>query len=252
MTVGEKPDAALKQLTKCGLGKEKFYRREIVMRQLTEVLHQNESAVRRRVLILDEAEEGSLKSEALVYLLREFPPQTEMFHLIYETLSRRILRMLYKYRRKVGDFDEFLQSVNVALLEKILDFETNQGDYAQVSFGQFVLGLAQNELRKFGARERKDAVTDSTDDAAQDESKTEISDDEITVEKKLLLREAVNQLPENIKEACVLHFLKGWKIKSNDETEPTLVKHFRKSDRQIRNWLADAKRILADWQGVLR
>jgi DNA-directed RNA polymerase specialized sigma24 family protein len=250
----KEPNITLKTLTNCNKDNVPYFRRDLVTRQIKEVLSQATETIRHRILITDEASEDALKSETLVYLLREFW-QTEMFNLIYETLSQRILRIIYQFRQQISSFDDFAQNIQLTFLEKVLDFETNQGDYAQVSFGEFIIGLKLNEYRKYGVRAKKDGITDSTDEnieAETDKSKTELASNEITIEKRLLHREALKQLPDKIREACILHYLKGWKIKSNNENEPTLAKHFQKSDRQIRNWLREAAVILADWKGVLR
>lgn len=242
----EKKAIAIKPLGGKSLDNAPYVRREEVSAQIFETLLLEFDEMRREIL------SGNLKSETLVYLFREFF-EAGLRDEIYEVLSKNVLRLLTKYRGRVKDFEEFSQNIQLELLKKICNFDTSSGDYAQVSFGEFIIGLAQNEFRKYLVKDKKDSITDSTETEKEDDGKIfELESKGISAEKKLLIREAISQLPENLREACILHYLKGWKIKSNNEFEPTLTKYFQKSDRQIRNWFAEAERILADWKGVLR
>lgn len=243
----EKIAIEIKQLNGKTLDNVSYKRREDTTLQIIASLRLEKTELRRRIA------DGDLKSETLVYLFREFL-ESDLRDEIYTVLSKRILAILFKrFHAKVKDFDDFAQNIQTDFLEKVCDFVTSKGDFAQASFGNFILGLAQNEFRKYIIKAKKDAKTDATDEDAKDERAAfELESNEITDEKKLLIREALSQLPENIRQACILHYLKGWKIHSKNDFEPTLTKYFEKSDRQIRNWLSQAEKILADWKGVLR
>ena len=71
----------------------------------------------------------------------------------------------------------------------------------------------------------------------------------LSPEKRLMLREGLLLLPEPIRTAFVLHHYDGWQIESNDPQAPTIAKHFGKTPRTIRNWMAQAEAILESWRG---
>ncbi|MGI8543462.1 MAG: hypothetical protein ACR2MD_08270 [Aridibacter sp.] len=236
----------IKNLTKKTSGGELLYQRDEVVRQIEGLAAIDFAELKRRILITDEKSANSLKSETLVFLLREWF-QKEYFNEIYQTLSLRILGIIGKYRAKVEDFTEVSQNVQLEFLQKVLDFKTDAGDYAQVSFGEFIVGLALNEFRKYGTVNQRENLTDSIDADAEDEEtppKFNFATRKISPEDEVFLNEALRKLPTNIREAFILYHYYNYKIKSKKTDEPTLTEYFQKSDKTIRNWLKNAEDIL--------
>lgn len=235
-------------LTRTNSEGELLYRRDEVVRQIEELAAIDFTKLKRRILITDEKSANSLKSETLAFLLRECF-QKECFNEIYETLSLRILGIIGKYRAKVSDFAEFSQNIQLDFLQKVLDFKTDAGDYAQVSFGEFIIGIALNEFRKYRTVNDRENITDSIDADAENEEtppKFNFQKRKISPEDEAFLKEALRKLPTNIREAFILYHYFNYKIKSKKTDEPTLTEYFQKSDKTIRNWLKNAEDILDD------
>ncbi len=55
-------------------------------------------------------------------------------------------------------------------------------------------------------------------------------------------------LPEPMRTAYILRHGNNWQIESIEDGVPTLSKHFGKTERTIRNWLAEADRRLQKWK----
>lgn len=225
-----------------------YHRRPVVVRELEEIQEISPAELNTRISVADEKDENSLKSETLVFLLRELF-QKDGFNEIYETLSKRILRILYRKSPEGESAEDFYQRVQLIFLQKVLDFKTNGGDYAQVSFGQFVIGLAQNEKSRFYTVNKRNQKTDSADEDYEDEEMTtkfHFESRTISPEENLFVEEALRHLPQNLREAFVLHHYYNYQVKSKKKDKPTLTGYFQKSDKTIRNWLKEAEEILED------
>lgn len=237
----------IRNLTGTTTAGKTFQRRAEVLCQLEELSEINFTVLQKRILISDEKAENSLKSETMVFLFRELF-QKQGFDEIYETLSGRILQIIGRYRSKVKDFKEFSQNVQLEFLKKVLDFESDKGDYAQVSFGEFIVGLALNEFRNYITKDNREYVTDSIDEDFGEEDKTpkfNFESRNISPEDQTFVNQALKKLPANLREAFILYHFYNYKIRSKKEIEPTLTEHFQKSDKTIRNWLNEAEEILA-------
>ena len=238
----------IKKLTGTNKDGKTYYRRTEVLRQLEEIQDIDFDKIKARIGVSDEKDFGSLKSETLVFLLRELF-QKEGFEEIYETLSKRILRIIYHQKPENENRDDFAQRVQLEFLEKVLDFETNEGDYAQVSFGQFINGLALNEKSRHYTLNKRETVTDSIEaDSENEENQTKFDFEtrNLSPEDKTFINQALAKLPTKIRQAFVLHYYYNYKIKSIKKDEPTLTEYFGKSDKTIRNWLTEAEQILED------
>ncbi len=223
-----------------------FQRRSAVLCQLEEIATIDFSELKKRILVSDESAKDSLKSETLVFLLRELFQQ-DGFNEIYETLSERILKIIGKYRAKVKDFTEFSQIVQLEFLKRVLDFKSDSGDYAQVSFGEFIVGIVSNEFRKYITKDNQENATDSIDEDLGEEDKFsnfEIKSRNISPEDQTFANQALKNLPTNLREAFILYHFYNYKIKSKKSDEPTLTEYFQKSDKTIRLWLEKAEEIL--------
>lgn len=244
--IAQKLQFQIKNLSGTTTAGETFQRRVEVLCQLEEIAEFDFNDLKRRILISDENAEDSLKSETLVFLFRELF-QKDGFDEIYETLSDRILQIIGKYRVKVKDFREFSQNVQLEFLKKVLDFESDKGDYAQVSFGEFIVGIALNEFRKYRTKDDRKNITDSIDEDAGEEDKSpkfEFKSRNISPEDQTFVNQALRKLPANLRDAFILYHFYNYKIKSKRKDEPTLTEYFQKSDKTIRNWLNEAEKIL--------
>lgn len=199
-----------------------------------------------------------LLDETIVYLLRE-PEIDESFQeILYGELNRRIWKLLKKFYKRFdnpADFEDFGQKIEMAILKKIFDTETDLADYAQVNFGDFVVKTAKvvwrGELVKI-EREKEIFYSEreSDEDNFQGIENTLKSNDSLT-DYTMMLKEGLNKLPPHIMLVAEL-LLDGWQIESKDESEPTISKKLDVSSRTIRNWLKEARAILADYKAEVR
>lgn len=235
-----------------------YCRRPEVEAQIRQALSHNADEIQTRLEVVDQTDERFLKSETLIYLLREFfeRGENDMFNAIYETLSERIYHLLRRHKIKfaeTSDFEDFLQDVQLIMLDKILDFESDHGDYAQVSFGDFVVTIAVNEIKKYFGKLKQAAEMIALDEEnEEDKPKFELVAQGLSSEKMLVLREAIGNLPDHIREVAFLHYVEGWQIDSQNPHEPTLSKKYQKSEKTIRNWLRKAAELLSDWKGEIK
>lgn len=202
---------------------------------------------------------GYLLDETIVYLIRERKDDGFFVETLYAELNGRIWKLLLKFRGKfnnAADFEDFGQKVEMEIIKKIFDFNHDSGDYAQVNFGHYVVMAAKVAWRGRLAnviRENEMFETEREEDESTGErSENRFVSNEITTEEKMILQARLAQLPENVRAVAVLHYLDGWQIESKDERQPTISRLFNVSSRTIRNWLVQAREILAAQEGELR
>lgn len=245
-------------LTHKGRDRRAYVRREEVSRQLEELSISPEEVLLKRIKIEQEEDKESIKSESLVFLYRQYMT-TALADDIFITLSLRIRRLVNQFRGRFVnsevDFEDFLQSMNFSVLEKIAD-ESDAGDYAQVSFGPFVLGLAQNLLRKQYRENKLIKATDSLDESIDgtDEAPKRINlvSSDLSAENRLLIYEAINSVSEPYRTAWLLYHLDGYQIESKDADETTIAKLLGVTGRTVRNRLTEAQKQIEVWKGGSR
>jgi DNA-directed RNA polymerase specialized sigma24 family protein len=254
------PTAVVKPLTKRTKETQVVYhRREEVERQIERVHSLKSSQIFELLQTSHRSEPDYLFDETIVYLIRERRaggdvPEIEAF---YRVLNVRVWRLLNKYRSKFGDranFEDFGQQVGIAILDKIFDIESDSADYAQVNFGDYAVAAAQTIWkRRLVSHMREDQHSGDPRDGDDDEADpiSEISAGETKILEQLIITEAIRSLPEHLKTVAVL-LADGWKIESNDPTEPTISRQMRVSSRTIRNWVIEAREILDEYKGGSR
>jgi DNA-directed RNA polymerase specialized sigma24 family protein len=248
------PNAAFEiaPLTKKAENGNVYVRRREVLEQLEVLVRLTPAELETRVRVLKESEEGSVKSENLVFLLRKFHG-TALSDVIWNTISSRIGSIVGRNFRNIRKenphrAEEFLQEILTRVIFKILDFEKDDGQYAQVSFGEFVAGYDSNAFRKYIKEKKRSnsVVSIDGDQDADDDSNSgtiDLSDEEFDPVDKMYRDSLLALLPDEIKEACVLR-MHGWQISSKDPNEPTIAKKMGKSEKTIRNWFKKAAEII--------
>ncbi len=194
-----------------------------------------------------------LLDETIVYLLRE-PEETGNFReILYSELNRRIWKLLKKFYKNFNnpaDFEDFGQKIELAILKKIFDTNSDSADYAQVNFGDFVVKTAKvvwrGELVKI-EREKEIFYAERDDEDDTNSIENSFQSNDAPTDYTLTLKEGLNKLPSHIMIVAEL-LLDGWQIESKDEEEPTISKKLGVSSRTIRNWLKEARVILSDYK----
>lgn len=227
-----------------------YFRRDEVKAQILETLNFSDDDLTEKF--------NSFKSETLVFLLRDrFQNSFDVSGKIWEILSERILKIAKGQRSKFNseaDFEDFFSEIQCEMFERIGNFERNVADYAQVSFGEFVKGIILNKLRQktnLWIRE-KDMIWLDAETENQEKPAFELIAKMTDAEKKLILRQAFGKVPREKLEVCILYYLEGLQIYSQDSHKTTIAKIYGKSEKTIRNWIAEVERILSEYRGELR
>jgi DNA-directed RNA polymerase specialized sigma24 family protein len=260
-------DSKTPALTRVGKTGKVYVRREFVSKQIESLKGMDDKELLRRVKVRQEEEQDSLKSETLIYIFRSLRsrPEEPIFPIVENeistTLFERIARIVSPFRlhfledpNLADNFVEFRLNVVLKLYEKICVPGTNDADFAEVSFGQFIVGLARNEIKKYFRDKKLFSkflnIEDTINKMVLFSKDVQITDSilsEVPIQDRAaLLRDALTTLPEPKRTAWVLRYAEDWPIEDKDPHVPTLSKYFKVSGRTIRNWLSDAESELAE------
>lgn len=259
MIAGETNSAEIKKLTKRKKTGKLYTRRPDVELQIGKVLNFQDAEIFELLKNKNRESDNFLLDETIVYLLRQKESDSDIFReTLYLELNRRIWKLLNKFRKRFAnpaDFEDFRQKVELAILKKIFELNTDSADYAQVNFGDYVVKMAKviwkGELVKI--EREKDMIyspSENEEDTSKDIENTLRSNDALT-DFTMTLKEGLAQLPPDTMLVAEL-LLDGWQIESKNENEPTISKKLNVSSRTIRNWLKEAKNILADYHAEVR
>lgn len=259
MTESRTNSAEIKKLTKRKKTGELYQRRPEVELQLAEVLNFQDSEVFEFLKNKHRETANYLLDETIVYLLREKESNGDNFReTLYLELNRRIWKLLNKFRSRfpvAADFEDFRQKIEIAVIKKIFDLTSDSADYTQVNFGDFVVKMAKvvwrGELVKI---ERDKDLFHSHAEETEDNSKdieNILKSNDAETDYTMMLKEGLAQLPPHIMLVAEL-LLDGWQIESKKPEELTISKKLEVSSRTIRNWLKEAKNILADYHAEAR
>lgn len=229
--------------------------------------------------------EPTVSSEAIVYLLRrevrksnaDRPGLDGLISILFNR-SETTLRFHIS-----GAFDE-LQREDIcrAVIDRMVDEITDpseKADYAEINFNDW---LAHNRVDACRKQIRKAARMDSIEDLAEDEMEIVLASEdlaspkpmpeaayalaesrekahlphqieagEFTPEDRYRIAAAVRgaKLAPNVLKAFLLNHYWSMPIDSKDPNKNTLVKHFGKSEKTIRNWLSCAEEAFVKLRG---
>ena len=196
--------------------------------------------------------------ETLVYLVREArrANNDDLLNELYAELSNRIWKKLAKFRanfEEQADFEDFRQKTEMAILRKILNVDSNAGDFAQVQFGSFVLSEAKSAWKQNLVKIKKDEEFLDTPRGADDEEINQLENladwrDEFSAEKRLIFEEQMRSFsPEQQIIAAML--LDGFQIESKRPEEMTISKYLNITSRTIRTRIKEMREILNESKG---
>ncbi len=255
----------IRPLTRVGPRGGVLERRKAVSAQIRSLSGLSWNEITSRLAIPNRSDQNYLKNETLVHLIREALLQNQdpdpdrsaeglenALLEMYEELQSRMQKYLRKSRFKppemqdIGDWENKVQTV---IIEKLMDLDTDRIDFAEVGFFSFIALEARTQRRHFiGETEKRDEFIE-LDRPNEEGHDFELVSRGLTTEESLMLREGMHALPENLRRAVILYHFDGWQIESQDPDEPTISRLFGVSSRTIRNWLKEAKRILAEHIG---
>ncbi|MCA9087536.1 MAG: hypothetical protein KDA90_02750 [Planctomycetaceae bacterium] len=203
----------------------------------------------------------ALKSETLVYLIRwlwRCNDQKNIGRLI-ECLGKRIAQIARDFASGFPPniAEEF--AIEIAEEVNLLIFTSTpsrQSEILEIVFRRAIERRAINKRSKLKERLKHECsesriqakdIGEDNDGVIASHSDGKPDPGEIA-----LLAEAQRLRPEQVRkalaaisnplhrEAVILHHLQGWQISSTEIAKPTLSTHFKKSPRQIQNWLKGA------------
>lgn len=199
-----------------------------------------------------------LLDETIVYLLREPEAEENFLEILYAELNRRIWKLLKKFYKRFNDpadFEDFGQKIETAILQKIFDTNSDSADYAQVNFGDFVIKTAKVAWRGAIVKIEREKEIFYAEREGEDEDNVNQLENRTTggapTDYTMMLKEGLAKLPPHIMIVAEL-LLDGWQIESKIDNEPTISKKLGVSSRTIRNWLKEARAILADYNAEVR
>ena len=260
MTGGETNSTEVRKLTKRKRDTGELYtRRADTELQINNVLQLGNPQILEFLKVRQREAENYLLDETIVYLLREPGIDASFRETLYTQLNGRLWKLLKKFAKNFknqADFEDFGQKIELAILRKIFYINSDSADYAQVNFGDFVVKTAKvvwrGELVKIN--KEKDLFytqrEDDEDDYANSIENNLASNDALT-DYTLMLREGLAKMPPHIMTVAEL-LLDGWQVESKDERELTISKKLDVSSRTIRNWLKEARAILADYNAEVK
>ncbi len=254
------PDVALrvKPLTKETERGELYQRRPEVQLQLELIAAVGGRIDLAALEIREREENGFIYDETLVYLIRQAfdDGDDELHNALYTELDRRTCRLLGKFKRYFENdnlgFEDFKQDTAMGILKKITNTGSDAADYAQVNYGDFAVRIANDVCRGFLRRflQQPDLFGDLVRDGEGSDEPMENKYPAMysRIDDQLVAREAISNLPENIRIAAIMHYLDGWQIESNSPSVGTISGYFCVTPRTIRNWLTQAEKVLKDYR----
>ena len=252
-------------LTRCNADGQVYQRLAVVDRQLKEALELDYVDLRSRLEVRDEDSPSFLKEEALVYLVRHYhgAGDRKFVNDLSECLLKRCATWIDgKLRGLRTDLREDGHSGVVAeVFGRILDLDSDRGDFLQVRFWMGLERITVNVFRKqvsqFDTESSGDYDQATVDELTQrgaivvptTSAGRPIESEAID---NVLIEAALHQLEEPIRSAYLLRHHKNWPIEDKDPDVQTISRHFGKTPRTIRNWLSKADEILQAWRGEQR
>lgn len=199
--------------------------------------------------------EGALPSEALVFLIRaiKYGDQSVVGALVNQLL-RRTTSVAQRWSRgfDCAQTEDILAEVRDHVIELLCNADPSpQSEFLEVAFSMAVKNFTLNVVAKVENKPELVVVDETVrpdDDEPQyvadsipetgpgpEDVLLQLSDQR---KRSILIAKALAVVRDRRHvEAVILRYVWHWPITDMDPTKPTLAKHFRKSEKQIRNWI---------------
>jgi DNA-directed RNA polymerase specialized sigma24 family protein len=251
----------IEPLTHCGENGAVYHRMPHIIQQIEAALPLEPHALIERAALQDDSTPGYLADESLVYFIRYYRRHSHdhIVSSLAEILLRRCEKRIKKHFQAlhIELVDDAHNDVIALLFRKILDLESDVGDYFQVRFEQALKRLSISVFRHYKQRQDKtrydvslSALVGYDSDDPEKARPPSIPASEIllppaTPEEQFLLQESLQTIPELQRSAFVLRYILGWPISSNDPLVPSISNLLGRTPRTIQTWLKNAEKIFA-------
>lgn len=253
-------------LTRCNSSGVPYQRLPAVTAQIERALGLSTDNLLEHARMSDSCSPLYLQEESLVYLIRHFRRGG------HEALVNDLSEVLYgrtakwaKSRLRVlspDNLEDGIHNVISGVFEKILDLDSDRGDFFQVKFWlalkRITISTYKSEKKQYEKDVETEAATASLprDDDDEPVNCTDnpweaIPDQQLLPEQKVLVSEGISSVSEPYQTAYILHNLMRFQVESLDPNEPTVSTMLGKTSRTIRNWLAKAEEQLENWRNSL-
>lgn len=206
--------------------------------------------------------EPRLCNETMVFLARRAAvDDPDLCGRLIHELGRSVVAIAKRWAQGFDPLttEELVWDVEQQIIECVLTPVANrQSDFLEIAFGKAVERRTINAVSK---RRRsplpfKSTRNDQADDDSGEAAGDQVADSGPTAEALLQelqeqsrRRELVRRAMISVKdrrhlEAVVLRHVRGWPMTDKDPKKPSLMKHFGKSDRQIRTWINEGLKVL--------
>jgi hypothetical protein len=199
-----------------------------------------------------------LSNEAIVFLVRTSLNQDRdaCGHLIRH-LGKAVAGIAKHWAQGFDPLttDEIVWQIEIEIVELLLAATpTRQSEFLEIAFGKAVERRTINAVqkRRHSPMPLRATAGDDSDDRTEAEGREESVADEgplpeeiaAQLQDKVRRRELLGKARASVKDprhlqAVILRHVYRWPFNEKDGSKPSLVRHFQKSERQIRNWIAD-------------
>lgn len=258
-------ETEIRPLTRTGADGVPHTRRESTLQQIRSLAVAEAAEIASRAMFPDTDPERYLKDEVLVYFFREWLKRiangdggAELEHhlsKLFDELERRFQSYLSRSRHRPPDrreFDAWAEAVNARFIEKLMDLDTDRIDFAEVGFLSFAALEALGQRRPVATESARRSLEISIDDDGPDDGTIQLAVNELPQDDRMLLKECLEKLPQELREVVLLIDLQDWRVESNDPDKPTVSKLLGVSGRTVRARHNRAKAMLEDILGGQR
>lgn len=181
---------------------EGFNRSAQVEAQILEALSLTPEYLQERVAIKDFRQDGYLKEECVVYLIRKLRREGE-FELADELMKHLALRIAKRVHRQVSKplneslVTECFNDVISEVTCRIVNLNSDADDYAQVRFGRWLKLLTFKLMQPYFQAQKRARISDSDSEGSDEQKgrkKEPVDTNTLSPEQALLNKEALNLL----------------------------------------------------------
>lgn len=251
-------------LTRLSTERVPYTRRLEVERQIAAVLPLSPAEIIRRAHLAPQ-DPAYLHSETLVYLARH-ARRHGLTGQVDDLTGSLIQRCQPYIHKRLGALsadarEEGEQEVLAAVFEQVFALDSDAGDYLQVQFGSALKRLAIDAFRRQSAKQNATMRTVSFQqlrgfDATEGERTIGVerledfatpSGEEAIITRDLI-RDALDTLPEPLRQTWILQHHFGYPVESLNPEETTISSLCGTTPRTIRNRLKQAENHLNEWR----